>query len=158
MERTTGEDIDAKRYRLKTELLIDALDRNVAAGQTIAANEINAYLRDLVAVQPPARGFAARLEDAAVRFSAGQATAFVAIGRGPLTFTATIYAQAQGARLAVTGAQAGHLPLPGFLGRLYVRTQRGLFRQLENEARIARNLDKLAINDGALELATKAGN
>jgi len=158
MERTTGEEIDAKRYRLKTELLVDALDRNMASSQTIEEKEINAHLRELVAAQPPRRGFAARLEDAAVRLAAGQATAFVAIGRGPLTLTAAIYAQPRGARLEITGAKAGHLPLPGFLGRLYVRTQRGLFRQLANEARIVRNLDQLVIGDGVLELATKSGN
>lgn len=158
MARTTGTDVDAKRYRLKTELLIDALNRNVPGRQAIAETEINAYLRELVAAQPPAHGLAARLDDAAARFSGGRATAYLAMGRGPFTFTALFYAAPQGGNLALTGAKAGHLPLPGWLGRWYAWTQRGLFRQLANEARILRNMDGMTIGDGSLELATKAGN
>ncbi len=158
LARTTGEEIDAKRYRLKTELLIDALNRETATTQTIEEKEINAHLRELVAMQPAAGGMAAHLADAGVRLAVRRATVFVAIGRGPFTFTGTFYARPKGARMVVTGAKMGHLPLPGFLGKIYAATQSGLFQQLNGEARILRNLDGVALDEGTLELTTKAGN
>ena len=159
MTRTTGEALDAKRYRLKGELLIDALNRGMPASQVIAEAEINAHLRELLAAQKPAGGgFSAQLEDMGARFFPGRAEAFVAIGRGPLTFTGHFYAKADGSKLVVTGAKAGHLPLPGILGRLYASTQSGLFRQMKNESRIVRNLDGAAVNDGSIELLIQSGN
>ena len=82
----------------------------------------------------------------------------MAIRRGPLTFTGTFYARARGSKLTVTGAKAGHLPLPGILGKLYAGTQSGLFRQLKNESRIVRNLDAAVVNSESIELLTKGGN
>ena len=158
MKRTTGEEIDAKRYRMKGELLIDALNRGMPASQVIEEKEINAHLRELLAAQPAARGgFSARLEDIGARFFPGRAEVFVAIGRGPLTFTAHFYAQTRDSKLVVTGAKAGHLPLPGVLGKLYANTQSGLFRQMKNESRIVRNLDGAVAGDGSIELLTRAG-
>ena len=87
-----------------------------------------------------------------------RATVLVAICRGPFTFTGTFYARPKGARMVVTGAKMGHLPLPGFLGKIYAATQSGLFQQLNGEARILRNLDGVALDEGTLELTTKAGN
>ena len=57
----------------------------------------------------------------------------------------------------VTGAKAGHLPLPGLLGRLYAGSIGGVFRQMQNESRILRNLDKVAVRDGSIELVTASG-
>ena len=89
MTRTMGEEIDAKRYRMKGELLIEALNRGLPASQVIEEAEINAHLRELVAAQPkPRGGLAASLQDVGARFFAGRAEVFVSIGRGPLTLTA----------------------------------------------------------------------
>ena len=77
--------------------------------------------------------------------------------RGPLTFTGHFYAKPKGSKMVVTGAKAGHLPLPGILGKLYAGTTSGVFRQLKNESRILRNLDGAVVNDGSIELLTKSG-
>ncbi len=159
MARTVGDEMDAKRYRLKCEFLIDALNRGAPTSRVIEEKEINAHLREMLAAQPvPGGGFSASLEDMGVRFSAGRTEAFVAIRRGPLTFTGNFYAEPQGAELVVTGAKAGHLPLPGILGQLYAKTQAGLFRQMKKESRIAQNLGGAAVNDGSIELLTPSGN
>ena len=157
MTRTTGEELDAKRYRMKGELLIEALNRGLPASQVIEEVEINAHLRELLAAQP-AGGRGPRIEDLGVRFFPGRAELFVATARGPLTLTAHFRARVQGSKLVVTGARAGHLPLPGILGRLYAGTQAGLFRQLKNESRIVRHLDGAVVNQGSLEVLVKGGN
>lgn len=158
MTRTTGEAMDARRYRLKGEMLIDALNRGVPGLQTIQEKEINAYLRETVAAQPPPKGkLSSVVADAAVRLVSNQAEGFIAVQRGPLTFTGHFLAQPEGGKLVVTGAKAGHLPLPGILGRLYARTIGGVFRQMKNEGRILRNLDGIVVQEGAVELLTKAG-
>ncbi len=158
MTRTTGEAIDAKRYRMKSELLVDALNRGMPASQVIEEAEINAHLRELVAAQKPAGGgLSPHLEDIGARFFAGRAEVFVAVGRGPFAFTGHFYAKAKGSKLVVTGAKAGHLPLPGLLGKLYANTQTGLFRQMKNESRIVRNLDGAEVNDGSIELLIQSG-
>ena len=158
MTRTFGDEMDAKRYRLKGELLVESLNRGMPASQVITEAEVNAHLRELVASQPKARGgLSAQLEDIGARFFAGRAEVFVAVGRGPLTLTAHFYAKSQGSKLVVIGAKAGHLPLPSILGRLYAATQTGLFRQLKNESRIVRNLDGAVVNDGSIELLTQSG-
>ena len=111
-----------------------------------------------MAAQPAQSGFAARLEDAGARFFPGRAEAFVSIARGPLTFSTTLYLRPKGSRLVVTGAKAGHLPLPGFLGKLYAHTQTGLFRQFKNESRIVRHLDGAVVETESIELLVKGGN
>ena len=158
MVRTIGDEMDAKRYRLKGELLIEALNRELPASQVIEEKEINAHLREIVAAQPAQSGFAARLEDAGARFFPGRAEAFVSIARGPLTFSTTLYLRPKGSRLVVTGAKAGHLPLPGFLGKLYAHTQTGLFRQFKNESRIVRHLDGAVVETESIELLVKGGD
>lgn len=159
MTRTFGDEMDAKRYRMKGELLVEALNRGMPASQVIEEKEINAHLREVLAAQPAARGgFSAHLEDIGARFFERRAEVFVAIGRGPLTFTGTFYAKPKGSKLVLTGAKAGHLPLPSILGKLYAGTQSGLFRQLKNESRIVRNLDGASISDGAIELLIKAND
>ena len=159
MSRTCGDEMDAKRYRLKGELLIYALNRGMPASQVIEEKEINAHLREMLAAQPAARGgLSASLGDIGARFFAGRAEVFVAIRRGPLTFTGTFTAKPQRTALVVTGAKAGHLPLPGIVGRLYANTQAGLFRQFKNESRIVRHLDGASINDGSIELLVKSAN
>ena len=159
MSRTIGDEMDAKRYVLKSELLVEALNRNLPASQVIEEKEINARLREIVAAQPARSGSAARLVDAGARFFPGRAEAFVAIGRGPLTFSTTFYlrTQQQGSVLVVTGAKAGHLPLPGFLGKLYANTQSGLFRQFKNESRIIRHLEGAVADTESIELLVKGG-
>ena len=159
MTRTYGEEIDAKRYRMKGELLIEALNRGLPASQVIEEKEINAHFREIVAAQPAARGgLASRVVDVGARFYPGRAEVFIAVKRGPFTFTGHFRARPQGAKLVVTGARAGHLPLPGLLGRAYAATTSGVFRQLKNESRILRNLDGVQVSDGTIELLTKAGN
>ena len=159
MTRTYGEEIDAKRYRMKGELLIEALNRGLPASQVIEEKEINAHFREIVGAQPAARGgLASRVVDVGARFFPGRAEVFIAVKRGPFTFTGQFRARPQGAKLVVTGARAGHLPLPGLLGRAYAATTGGVFRQLKNESRILRNLDAVQVSDGSIELLTKAGN
>ena len=158
MTRTVGDEMDARRYRMKGELLIEALNRGMPASQVIEEKEINAHLREMLAAQPRARGgLAPSLQDMGARFFPGRAEVFVSIRRGPLTFTAHFQARPRGSGMAVTGAKAGHLPLPGFLGQLYAKTQSGLFRQLKNESRILRNLDGAVAGDGSIELLIHPG-
>ena len=157
MLRTIGDEMDAKRYVLKSELLVEALNRNLPASQVIEEKEINARLREIVAAQPARSGSAARLVDAGARFFPGRAEAFVAIGRGPLTFSTTSDPRPKGSGLVVTGAKAGHLPLPGFLGKLYAHAQSGLFRQFKNESRIIRHLDGAVADTESIELLVKGG-
>lgn len=157
MTRTTGIEIDVRRYRMKGELLINALNNDLPASQVFTEAELNAYCRELVANQPTA-GKGTRLEDIGVRFIGGRAEAFVSVQRGPFTLTAQIMAKPKGSRLVVTGARAGHLPLPGFLGRLYATTQARLLRQLKNESRILRHLDGVSIEEGTIELLVKPGS
>lgn len=159
MTRVTGDEMDAKRYRMKGELLIEALNRGMPGSQVIEEKDINAHLREMLATQPKSRGaMAATLKDVGARFFEGRAEVFVAVKRGPLTLTAHFYAKPQGAKMVVTGAKAGHLPLPGLVGRLYANTQSGLFRQMKNESRIMRHLEGAMVNAESIELLTKARN
>ena len=158
MTRTTGEAMDAKRYRMKCEILINAVNRGEPSSQVIAEGDINAHLRELLAAQPKATGgMSSSLKDIGARFFTGRAEVFVAIRRGPLTLTTQFYAKPEGSRMVVTGAKLGHLPLPGLVGRLFAGTQLGLFRQMKNESRILRNLDGASVNDGSIELLVKTG-
>ena len=156
--RSVGEDLDAKRYRLKGELLIDALNRELPASQVIEDREINAYLRDVVAAQPKAGGaLGASLQDAAARFFPGRAEVCLTIRRGPVTFSSLFYVKVKNQQLVVAGAKLGHLPLPGILGRAYANTQVGLFRQFRNEARIVRHLSGALIQSETIELLVGPG-
>ena len=47
MTRTYGDAMDAKRYRMKGELLIDALNRGMPASQVIEEKEINAHFLEV---------------------------------------------------------------------------------------------------------------
>ncbi len=160
MPRTTGEELDAKRYRMNCELMIDAMNRGEPdILRTIAEKEINAHLAEVVAGQPAAQGgMAPVVKDLAARFTAGQAEVFIAVRRGPFTLTGQFQARPEGSTLAVVGARAGHLPLPGALGRLYAQTVRGVFRQMGNESRILRNLESVQVRDGEIELKVRSGD
>ncbi len=159
MTRTTGEALDAKRYRMKGEILIDAVNRGMPASQVIGEAEINAHLRELLAAQPKATGgLSASLKDIGARFFTGRAEVFVAIRRGPLTLTTHFYAKPQGSGMVVTGAKMGHLPLPGMVGQLFASTQLGLFRQMKNESRILRNLEGAVVSNESIELLIKPRN
>ena len=158
MARHTGDAGDARNYRGKCARLIDALNRGLPASEIMAEVEINTHLQELLAAQPEATGFAGYLKDIGAHLTAGQAEVFVAIGRGPLTFTGHFMTRPEEGGLVVTGARAGHLPLPGLAGRLYARTQIGLFRQLTSEARIIRSLNAAEVRDGAIELLVGGGD
>lgn len=157
MTRTTGDEMDARRYRMKGELLINALNNDLPASQVLTEAEMNAYCRELLANQP-APGKGAHLEDIGVRFMGGRAEAFVSIQRGPFTLTTQVMAKPKGSRLVVIGARAGHLPLPGILGRLYAATRGNLLRQLKNESRILRHVEGVSIGEGTIELLVKPGS
>ena len=159
MSRTVGTEVDARRYRMKVALLTEALDRNLPVSQVIAEPEINAHLRELVHNQPqPAGRLAPGLEDVGARFVADRAEVFIAVRRGPLTFTGHYFAKPAGPGLQVTGAQVGHLPLPGLLGRLYARVTGSVFRQMRSESRILRHLAGVSVTDGSIELLTRAND
>ena len=160
MPRTTGEELDAKRYRMKCELMIDAMNRGEPdILRTIGEGEINAHLAEVVASQPAAQGgMSPVVKDLAARFTAGQAEVFIAVRRGPFTLTGQVQARPEGPALAVAGARAGHLPLPGALGRLYAQTVRGVFRQMGNESRILRNLESVQVRDGEIDLKVRSGD
>ena len=159
MTRNTGAEMDAKRYRMKRELLLEALNRGLPAAQVIDEKDINAHLREVVAVQPPAKGFLSPVvKDVGARFFPNRAEVFIAVQRGPFTFTGHFFAKAKGSELTVSGARAGHLPLPGFLGWLYANATSGIFRQMKDEARILRHLDGANLDNESIELLVKAGN
>ena len=161
MTRTYGDEMDAKRYRMKGEILVEALNRGLPASQIIAEKEINAHLREVMAAQPAAQGgLAPVVADVGARFFPGRAEAFIAVRRGPFTFTGTFYAKPDrdGSELRISGAKAGHLPLPGILGRLYANATGGVFRQMKNESRILRNLDGVKLDSEAIELLVKGAN
>ncbi|NLG34919.1 MAG: hypothetical protein GX548_06155 [Lentisphaerae bacterium] len=157
MTRAVGEPIDARRYRVKTELLVDALNRGMPASQVLTEREINAHLKELIAAQPARKGWAPGLDDIGVRFSNNRAEVFVSIARGPFTFTSLYKAPVKNSIFRISGARLGHLPLPGILGRLYGGMQTGLFRQLKNESRILRNLDGASISGDSVELLVTLG-
>ena len=157
MTRTVGEPVDARRYRVKAEMLVDALNRGMPGAQEITEAEINAHLHELLARQPGRRGWSPVLKDLGVRFFEGRAELFVAVGRGPLTLTALYRARVKDSAFVVTSARAGHLPLPGILGRLYSGTQTGLLKQMRSESRVLRNLEGASVKDGSVELLVKLG-
>lgn len=158
MTRSFGDEMDAKRYRMKGEILIAALNRSEPASQVIVEKELNAHFREVVAAQPAARGgLSPRVEEVGARFFPGRAEVIIAVRRGPFKFTGVFYAKPKGSELVVTGAKAGHLPLPGILGRLYAAVTGGVFRELKNESRILRHLDGVNLDSESIELLVKGG-
>lgn len=155
--RTTGEPIDAKRAEMKRDLLADALERGFPAAQSFTEAEINAWLARLPGMQEERGGMAAQLLDTAVEFGENRAQWLVLVKRGPFRISVVFEAKAQDSELVPTGARMGHLPLPGALGRLYIRSQERLFRPFAKESRILGHLDSLVIRDGEIELLTRAG-
>lgn len=157
MTRLTGEAIDARRYIMKRELLTVALEQRDPASQKITEEEINAFLEGIVKGQERAGSErkGPELKDMGVRFFEGRAELFLSVNRGPFTFTAKIYAKPDTDHFTVTGATVGHLPLPGFLGRIYASTKNNIFRQFKDEARILRHLSGLLVQDQAVELMTR---
>ena len=154
--RAAGVPIDAKRAEMKRELLKVALEQGMPAAQTFTEAEINAWLAQLPGMQPEKSGMAAQLLDTAVCFDTNRAQWLVLVKRGPFRFSAVYTAKADGNRLALTEARLGHLALPGALGRLYARTQKGLFAPFAKEAYILGNLESLEIREGEMELLTRA--
>ena len=157
LARTSGEAVDARRYRVKAELLVDAIQRGVPASQKITEAEANAYLKELVDSTRARGGQKAMLEDIGVRISNGRIEVLVAIARGPFTFTSLYRVEERDERLAVTGAKFGHLPLPGPAAELYAGTQESLMRQFKNESRILRYLHGVLIEEGEVEVLVQLG-
>lgn len=154
--RTTGEPIDAKRAEMKRDLLADALERGIPASRAFTEAEINAWLAKLPAAQEERGGLAAQLLDTAVEFGENCAQWLVLVKRGPFRISVVFEAKAKDSELEATGARMGHLPLPGALGRLYIRSQERLFRPFAKEARILGHLDSLVIRDGEIEMLVRA--
>ena len=154
--RTTGEKIDAKRAEMKRDLLADSLERGFPASQSFTEAEINAWLAQLPAAQEERGGLAAQLLDTAVEFGENRAQWLVLVKRGPFRISVVFEAKAKDSELVPTGARMGHLPLPGALGRLYIRSQEKLFRPFAKEARILGHLDSLVIRDGEIEMLVRA--
>lgn len=154
--RATGSPVDAKRAEMKRELLADALERGFPASQAFTEAEINAWLARLPAAQEERGGLAAQLLDTAVEFGENRAQWLVLVKRGPFRISVVFEAKAKDSELVATGARMGHLPLPGALGRLYVRSQERLFRPFAKEARILARLDSLVIRDGEIEMLVRA--
>ena len=155
--RTVGMPGDAERYRRNRDLLVDALNRAQPASQKFTEAEINAYFEKLVSEQPKRKGMKGRLKDMGVRIADGRAEAFVSIGRGPLTFTSVFRVEPGGEGLEVVGAKAGHLPLPGALGKAYAASQAGLLRQMRGEARVLRNMGGVSLKGDTAEILVKLG-
>ncbi|MBR3583008.1 MAG: zinc ribbon domain-containing protein [Kiritimatiellae bacterium] len=153
--RTTGAPVDAKRAEMKRDLMADALERGFPSAQTFTEAELNAWLAKLPAAQEERGGMAAQLLDTAVEFGENRAQWLVLVKRGPFRISVVFEAKADGAHLVPTGARMGHLPLPGAVGRLYIRSQGRLFRPFAKEGRILGHLESLVIRDGEIELLTR---
>ena len=152
LERATGEVKDARRYRMKMEVLWAAIDRGEPASQPFTEPEVNAYLREIVVAQPKREGMAAGLDDLGVALANGRARVLVAIGRGPFTFSSLYAIGVQDDRFVVQGVQFGHLPLPGPLGGWYAKSQRKLLQQFKTEAAVLDRLTGVLLSDDAAEL------
>lgn len=151
--RATGDEMDARRGRMKKELLLDALNRGAPASQVFSEEELNAYLAELVRRQPePVGAWSPVIEDVAVQFRPNLASLFIAVRRGPFTFTGHFFARTEGGQLKVVGARAGHLPLPGVLGQGYALISSGVFRQMKEEARILRDLDRVQVEASSISV------
>ena len=151
----SGEEIDARRYHMKGELLIDALNRGVARTEAIAARDMNAFFARQVKDSGKGGAMAAKFCGAGVSFEDGRGMGWVEMARGPFRLSNEFHFRiSEGNRIRVTGAKMGHLPLPGALGRVYTALKSNLFRPFPNEGRILRNLASAELRDGELELTT----
>lgn len=154
LERDTGDATDAKRYRMKVELLLDSLNRGQPGGQDIAEREVNSWLARQLAKQSVEED---GIKEAAVKFEPGKATGFFLAERwGFFRFSVTYTARAEDGRLVLSGLRVGHLPLPAALAaRLPVGPER-LSEAFEREARVLGNTEAVLLEAGVMRVLTKA--
>ena len=152
---TSGEKIDALRYTMQGQILIDALNRNVQTNLVIAERDVNAFFQHQVrAADTDASAMQARFRAAGVHFANDEGTAWISVDRGPLTLSSEFRFTAGPGGIRLLGARVGHLPLPGPLGTLYAACQSSLFAKFQNESRILRHLESAELRDGELSLTT----
>ena len=154
----SGDRLDAKRYTMMGEILLNALNLNVQTNMVIAERDMNAFLAFQVRganENSDGGAFSAQYRAAGVHFAEDAGTAWISMKRGPATISSEVFFSAGEGGLSVTGAKVGHLPLPGALGRLYAKTQSSLFAKFKNEGRILRNLESAQLQDGSLSLTTR---
>ncbi len=152
---TSGERIDGLRYTMQGQILVDALNRNVQTNLVIAERDINAFFQYQVrAADSGTSGMKARFQGAGVRFAPDAGTAWIRVERGPLALSSEFRFAAGPGGIRLLGAQVGHLPLPGPLGKLYAACQSDLFAKFQNESRILRHLESAELRDGELSLTT----
>lgn len=150
-----GEEIDARRYHLKGELLIDALNRGVARTETIAEGDMNEFFARRVKDSGEGGAMAARFQGAGVAFDEGRGMAWLEVARGPFRLSNEFHFRiSEGNRIRVTGVKVGHFPLPGLAGRTYAALKSNLFRPFPNEGRILRNLAAAELHEGEMTLTT----
>lgn len=151
---TTGQRIDATRYTMMGHILLDALDRNASTNLPIAERDVNAFFKYHVTSPASDSPFAAQLKDAGVRFDTDTGAVWLLVKHGPLTLSTQIdFAPAPDGTLHVTSAKAGHLPLPGPLGRLYASLRAPLLQKFPNESRILRHISSATLTPGTLLLS-----
>lgn len=154
LERETGDAMDAKRYRMKVELLLDSLDRGQPGAQDIAEREVNSWLARQLAKKSVEEG---GIKEAAVKFEAGKATGFFLAERwGFLRFSVTYTARVEeGGRLALSGLRVGHLPLPAALAERVAVGPKALSEAFAREARVLENAEAVVLEAGTLSVLTK---
>lgn len=153
LERETGDAMDAKRYRMKVELLLDSLDRGQPGAQDIAEREVNAWLARQLAKQSVEED---GIKEAAVKFEPGKATGFFLAERwGFLRFTVTYTARAKEGRLELAGLRVGHLPLPAVLAVRLPVGPKALSAAFEREARVLENTEAVTLEAGVMRVLAK---
>lgn len=154
-EAEAGGAVDARRYEMTRALLEDALNRGATAEMEVAARDFNAFLARNVKDAGTGGEWSAKYKSAGVTFGAGRGEAWIAVERGPLTLTSGCTFEAGEGGLRATGARFGHLPLPGELGRLFLKARKDLWRVFATEERVLANLERAELRDGVLAVRTR---
>ena len=153
LERETGDAMDAKRYRMKVELLLDSLNRGQPGAQEIAEREVNSWLaRQLGRKSVEEDG----IKEAGVKFEAGKATGWWLAERwGFLRLSVTYTARTKEGRLEATGVRVGHLPVPAALADLAGAGPEALSEAFAREARVLGNVEAVTLEAGTMRVLTK---
>lgn len=153
LERETGDAMDAKRYRMKVELLLDSLNRGQPGAQEIAEREVNSWLARQLANQSVEED---GIKEAAVKFSPGKATGFFLAERwGFLRFSVTYTARVEAGRLELSGLRVGHLPVPAVLAERVAVGPEALSEAFAREARVLANTEAVTLEAGSMRVLTK---
>lgn len=153
LERETGDVMDAKRYRMKVELLLDSLNRGQPGAQEIAEREVNAWLAGQLAKKTVEED---GIKEAAVKFEAGKATGFFLAERwGFLRFSVTYTARAKEGQLGLSGLRVGHLPVPVALAEWVAVGPKALSEAFAREAQVLENLEAVTLEAGTMRVLTK---